>query len=69
MSHPAHQSGTSTPGTTPGTTRGTARGTTGTTGNGGPAAKGAAVVLWVIVGGGLAYGVTQTVIRAAQLFS
>ena len=68
MSHPAHQSGTSTPGTTRGTTRGTT-GTTGTTGNGGAAAKGAAVVLWVIVGGGLAYGVTQTVIRAAQLFS
>jgi len=61
MSHPAHQSGTST---TPG-----AAGTAGTAGNGGAAAKGAAVVLWVIVGGGLAYGVTQTLIRAAQLFS
>ena len=61
MSHPAHQSGTST---TPG-----AAGTAGTAGNGGAAAKGAAVVLWVIVGGGLAYGVSQTVIRAAQLFS
>ena len=38
------------------------------TSTGASAAKGAALVLWVIVGSGLAYGVTQTVIRATQLF-
>ncbi len=32
------------------------------------AAKGAAVLLWVLVGGGLLYGVVQTVARASQLF-
>ena len=32
------------------------------------AAKAAAVVLWVLVGGGLGYGVWQTVARASQLF-
>lgn len=31
-------------------------------------AKAAAVVLWVLVGGGLGYGVWQTVARASQLF-
>ena len=36
--------------------------------SGSAAAKGAALVLWVIVGSGLAYGVTQTVIRASALF-
>ena len=37
----------------------------GTTGAGGAAATG----LWVLVGGGLLYGVVQTVIRASQLFT
>ena len=58
MSHSVQQPGTS----------GGSAGSSGA-GNGGAAAKGAAVVLWAIVGGGLAYGVTQTVIKAAQLFS
>ncbi len=30
--------------------------------------KAAAVVLWVLVGGGLGYGVWQTLVRASQLF-
>ncbi len=32
------------------------------------AAGAAAVALWVVVGVGLAYGVWQTLLRAAQLF-
>lgn len=35
----------------------------------GGAARAAAVGLWALVGAGLAYGVVQTVIRAAQLFT
>lgn len=31
-------------------------------------AKAAAVVLWVLVGGGLGYGVWQTVAKASALF-
>ena len=33
-----------------------------------PAAA-AAIALWVIVGGGLVYGISQTVIKVAALFS
>ena len=33
------------------------------------ATKAAAVGLWVLIGGGLLYGVVQTAIRAAQLFT
>jgi hypothetical protein len=35
----------------------------------GGAARGAAVGLWVLVSGGLLYGVVQTVLKAAQLFA
>ncbi|MBC3760131.1 MFS transporter small subunit [Quadrisphaera oryzae] len=37
-------------------------------GTGQGTAKAAAVVLWVLVSGGLLYGVVQTVARASQLF-
>ena len=51
------------------------RGTTGAGGAAGAspagigAARAAATGLWVLVGGGLLYGVVQTVIRASQLFT
>ncbi|MGQ7298341.1 MFS transporter small subunit [Quadrisphaera sp. KR29] len=50
---------------------GASTGSSRTTGAGGGqgTAKTAAVVLWVLVSGGLLYGVVQTVSRATQLFS
>ncbi|MEH3077973.1 MAG: hypothetical protein PGN11_15110 [Quadrisphaera sp.] len=43
--------------------------TTACSGGGQGSAKAAAVVLWVLVSGGLLYGVVQTVVKASQLFS
>jgi hypothetical protein len=55
---------------TAGPTRGSSRttGTAAATASGQGAAKAAAVLLWVLVSGGLLYGVVQTVVRASQLF-
>ena len=41
---------------------------TGRTAGASSAETGAAVVLWVVVGAALAYGVGETVVRVAQLF-
>ncbi|PWJ52776.1 hypothetical protein SAMN06264364_11728 [Quadrisphaera granulorum] len=49
-----------------GASQGSSRTTTATAGGQG-SAKAAAVLLWVLVSGGLLYGVVQTVVKASQL--
>ncbi|TNM67879.1 hypothetical protein FHN55_08700 [Streptomyces sp. NP160] len=58
----------SSTGASTGASTGSSRPTTSAPSRGQGSAKAAAVVLWVLVSGGLLYGVVQTVSRASQLF-